>query len=275
MASLVNISNAHTGGFLSSNQGAFLGCGGKGGGVNGCGVKIYRGLTGQSGGKRRRKRRTKKRTGKKRRRKRGTKNCRKRHAKSRKRGKKSCKKRHTTRRKRGGATMENLNPSSGIDAFITRGSNGTRSEGLSNSELKTMRGGDGYGMTTESAYGQAHAGSPQGLGRGFHKSAGVPIDGYKSCGLLPDFKLGAGRNYTSNASIQKGAGKSVAAYNQYGPSEYGYTRPGVDGNRLYAGSYAPITNLSASQQCGGRKKVNKSRKHKKREKRAKDRKSVV
>jgi hypothetical protein len=167
--------------------------------------------------------------------------------------------------------MENLNPTSGINAFITRGSNGTRSEGLSNSELKTMRGGDGYGMTTESAYGQANAGSPSGIGRGFHNSAGVPIAGYKSCGLIPDFKLGAGRNYTSNASIQKGAGKSVAAYNQYGTGEYGYTRPGVDGNRLYAGSYAPITNLSYSQTCGGRKKAHKSRKRKKKAKRKKHR----
>ena len=39
MASLVNKTNAHTGGFLSSNEGPVVGCTGKGFGVNGCGIK--------------------------------------------------------------------------------------------------------------------------------------------------------------------------------------------------------------------------------------------
>jgi hypothetical protein len=51
MTSLVNKTNAHTGGFLSSNEGPIGGCTGKGMGVNGCGIKMYHGLVGQSGGK--------------------------------------------------------------------------------------------------------------------------------------------------------------------------------------------------------------------------------
>jgi hypothetical protein len=209
---LVNTTNAHTGGFLSSNEGAFLGCGGKGAGVTGCGIKMYRGLTGQSGGSK----------------------------------KKS--------RNKGGSTMENLSPNSGIDAFITRGGNGTRFEGLSKSELLTMRGGDGYGMTTNSAQTQAHTGSPEGTGMGFHNSAGVPITGYKSCGITPDFKLGAGTTYTGTKSIQKGAGTSIDIQNHDRSSKYGYSKASPGGNGKFAGSYAPFSNISRSQKCGGSRK---------------------
>ena len=69
MASLVNKTNAHTGGFLSSNEGPVGGCTGKGMGVNGCGIKMYRGLVGQSGGKKKRRRSRKKRRVSKKRRK--------------------------------------------------------------------------------------------------------------------------------------------------------------------------------------------------------------
>ena len=75
MASLVNKTNAHTGGFLSSNEGPVGGCTGKGMGVDGCGIKMYKGLVGQSGGKRRRSSKKKRRRKKKRKtRKRKTKN---------------------------------------------------------------------------------------------------------------------------------------------------------------------------------------------------------
>ena len=69
MTSLVNKTNAHTGGFLSSNEGPIGGCTGKGMGVNGCGIKMYHGLVGQSGGKKKRRRSRKKRRVSKKRRK--------------------------------------------------------------------------------------------------------------------------------------------------------------------------------------------------------------
>ena len=63
--SLVNKTNAHPGGFLSSNEGPVVGCTGKGGSATGsCGIKNYRGLV---GGKKRRKSRKKKRVSGKRR----------------------------------------------------------------------------------------------------------------------------------------------------------------------------------------------------------------
>ena len=74
MASLVNKTNAHTGGFLSSNEGPVGGCTGKGFGVNGCGIKMYHGLVGQSGGKKRRRSSKKKRRRKKKRKTRKRKN---------------------------------------------------------------------------------------------------------------------------------------------------------------------------------------------------------
>ena len=261
MASLVNKTNAHTGGFLSSNEGPVSGCTGKGFGVNGCGIKMYKGLVGQSGGKRRRSSKKKRRRKKKRKtRKRKTKNKRRK------------------RRHRGGATTNLLDPRAGLKAFATRGGNGSR--GLSVAEKRTLRGGRsqtthhspqnksnhhnhrlagggvGYGMTAKNASNQANLGTPSGTGQGFHSTATTSVTGYKNCGLIPNFKLGAGRNFKGPADIQSGAGKSVSAYNQYNSAGYGYLKPTLKGNADIAGYHAPITSTSKSQRCGtgGKKK---------------------
>ena len=124
MASLVNKTNAHTGGFLSSNEGPVVGWTGKGLGVNGCGIKTYRGLVGQSGGKKRRRSSKKKR----------------RRKKKRKTRKRKTKNKRRKRRHRGGATTNFLDPREGLRAFATRGGNGSR--GLSVAEKRTLRGGN-------------------------------------------------------------------------------------------------------------------------------------
>jgi len=129
MTSLVNKTNAHTGGFLSSNEGPVGGCTGKGMGVNGCGIKMYRGLVGQSGGKKKRRRSRKKRRVSKKRRK----------SRSKKR-RRSTKKKRRRRKHRGGATMEPMNPKAGLRAIATRGGNGSR--GLSAAEKRTLQGGN-------------------------------------------------------------------------------------------------------------------------------------
>jgi hypothetical protein len=259
MTSLVNKTNAHTGGFLSSNEGPVGGCTGKGMGVDGCGIKMYKGLVGQSGGKRRRSSKKKRRRKKKRKtRKRKTKNKRRK------------------RRHRGGATTNLLDPRAGLKAFATRGGNGSR--GLSVAEKRTLRGGNsshysksrpnrhqhhslagggvGYGMTANDAHIQANSGTPSGTGLGFHSTAPTSVTGYKNCGLIPNFKLGAGRNFKGPADIQSGAGKSVSAYNQYNSAGYGYLKPTLKGNADIAGYHAPITSTSKSQRCGtgGKKK---------------------
>ena len=257
MASLVNKTNAHTGGFLSSNEGPVVGCTGKGFGVNGCGIKMYRGLVGQSGGKKRRRSSKKKR----------------RRKKKRKTRKRKTKNKRRKRRHRGGATTNFLAPREGLRAFATRGGNGSR--GLSVAEKRTLHGGGnthykngrkpkhrlfgggvGYGMTSKNAIVQAASGVPAGTGHGYHLSAGTSVTGYKNCGLIPNFKLGAGRNFKGPADIQSGAGKSVAAYNQYNSAGYGYLKPTLKGNADIAGYHAPITSTSKSQRCGtgGKKK---------------------
>ena len=216
MASLVNKTNAHTGGFLSSNEGPVGGCTGKGFGVNGCGIKMYHGLVGQSGGKKRR---------------RSSKKKRRRRKKKRKTRKRKTKNKRRKRRHRGGATTNLLDPRAGLKAFATRGGNGSR--GLSVAEKRTLRGGRsstvhhtqnsskdrqyhrlagggvGYGMTAKNASFQAKSGTPSGTGEGFHSTATTSVTGYKNCGLIPNFKLGAGRNFKGPADIQSGAGKSV------------------------------------------------------------------
>ena len=263
MDSLVNKTNAHTGGFLSSNEGPVGGCTGKGFGVNGCGIKMYHGLVGQSGGKKRRRSSKKKR----------------RRKKKRKTRKRKTKNKRRKRRHRGGATTNFLAPREGLRAFATRGGNGSR--GLSVAEKRTLRGGStthyrkshphnhyhnhhhmmfgggvGYGMTSKNASVQAASGVPAGTGQGYHLSAGTSVTGYKNCGLIPNFKLGAGRNFKGPADIQSGAGKSVAAYNQYNSAGYGYLKPTLKGNADIAGYHAPITSTSKSQRCGtgGKKK---------------------
>ena len=263
MASLVNKTNAHTGGFLSSNEGAVGGCTGKGFGVNGCGIKMYHGLVGQSGGKKRRRSSKKKR----------------RRKKKRKTRKRKTKNKRRKRRHRGGATTNFLAPREGLRAFATRGGNGSR--GLSVAEKRTLRGGKtphyrnshphnhqhnhnhtlvgggvGYGMTAKNAHIQATSGTPSGTGQGFHSTATTSVTGYKNCGLIPNFKLGAGRNFKGPADIQSGAGKSVAAYNQYNSAGYGYLKPTLKGNADIAGYHAPISSTSKSQRCGtgGKKK---------------------
>jgi hypothetical protein len=257
MASLVNKTNAHTGGFLSSNEGPVSGCTGKGFGVNGCGIKMYHGLVGQSGGKKRRRSSKKKR----------------RRKKKRKTRKRKTKNKRRKRRHRGGATTNLLDPRAGLKAFATRGGNGSR--GLSVAEKRTLRGGNathfvrkphnhhtlvgggvGYGMTAKNASNQANSGTPSGTGEGFHSTATTSVTGYKNCGLIPNFKLGAGRNFKGPADIQSGAGKSVSAYNQYNSAGYGYLKPTSKGNADIAGYHAPITSTSKSQRCGtgGKKK---------------------
>lgn len=272
MTSLVNKTNAHTGGFLSSNEGPIGGCTGKGMGVNGCGIKMYHGLVGQSGGKKKRRRSRKKRRVSKKRRK----------SRSKKR-RRSTKKRRR-RKHRGGATMEPMNPRAGLRAIATRGGNGSR--GLSAAERRTLRGGRnkthynkpqishhrmygggvGYGMTANDAATQAASGTPSGTGQGFHLQAGTSVTGYKNCGLIPSFKLGASSNFKGPADIQQGAGKSVNAYNQYSSAGYGYLRPTPDGNRHIAGYHAPITSTSKSQRCGngGKRKKKGGRTRKRR-----------
>ena len=264
MASLVNKTNAHTGGFLSSNEGPVGGCTGKGFGVNGCGIKMYHGLVGQSGGKKRR---------------RSSKKKKRRRKKKRKTRKRKTKNKRRKRRHRGGATTNLLDPRAGLKAFATRGGNGSR--GLSIAEKRTLRGGStthyrkshphnhhhdhhhrlvgggvGYGMTAKNASIQANSGTPSGTGQGFHSTATTSVTGYKNCGLIPNFKLGAGRNFKGPADIQSGAGKSVSAYNQYNSAGYGYLKPTSKGNADIAGYHAPITSTSKSQRCGtgGKKK---------------------
>ena len=263
MASLVNKTNAHTGGFLSSNEGPVSGCTGKGFGVNGCGIKMYHGLVGQSGGKKRR---------------RSSKKKKRRRKKKRKTRKRKTKNKRRKRRHRGGATTNLLDPRAGLKAFATRGGNGSR--GLSVAEKRTLRGGRsstvhhiqnnskdrqyhrlagggvGYGMTAKNASNQANSGTPSGTGQGFHSTATTSVTGYKNCGLIPNFKLGAGRNFKGPADIQSGAGKSVSAYNQYNSAGYGYLKPTSKGNADIAGYHAPITSTSKSQRCGtgGKKK---------------------
>ena len=127
MTSLVNKTNAHTGGFLSSNEGPIGGCTGKGMGVNGCGIKMYHGLVGQSGGKKKRRRSRKKRRVSKKRR------------KSRSKKRRRTTKKRRRRKHRGGATMEPMNPRAGLRAIATRGGNGSR--GLSAAERRTLKGG--------------------------------------------------------------------------------------------------------------------------------------
>ena len=253
MASLVNKTNAHTGGFLSSNEGPVSGCTGKGFGVNGCGIKMYKGLVGQSGGKKRRRSSKKKR----------------RRKKKRKTRKRKTKNKRRKRKHRGGATTNLLDPRAGLKAFATRGGNGSR--GLSVAEKRTLRGGRpqtthhhhqqpnhhrlagggvGYGMTAKNASNQANLGTPSGTGQGFHSTATTSVTGYKNCGLIPNFKLGAGRNFKGPADIQSGAGKSVSAYNQYNSAGYGYLKPTSKGNADIAGYHAPITSTSKSQRCG-------------------------
>jgi len=246
--SLVNHSNAHTGGFLGSDQGAVTGCTGKGLGSSGsCGIKQFFGIKG--GGKRRKRSRiTRKR--KKRRR----------------------------RRKRGGATTNRLEPFKGKVAMLTRGGNASR--GLSAGEMRTIRGGgQGYGMTTESARAQATAGVPSGLGQGYHNHATTAVSMYKDCAITPPEKLGAGSLYVGTRLIQSGAGNqgilrpahvgrpagiTVDDYNQYDAASYGYTHPSPSGNEELSGYHAPITNLSRSQRCvrggGKQRKGGKSRK---------------
>jgi hypothetical protein len=272
MTSLVNKTNAHTGGFLSSNEGPVGGCTGKGMGVNGCGIKMYRGLVGQSGGKKKRRRSRKKRRVSKKRRK----------SRSKKR-RRSTKKRRR-RKHRGGATMEPMNPRAGLRAIATRGGNGSR--GLSAAERRTLKGGNltrftkrqiskphrlygggvGYGMTANDAATQAASGTPSGTGQGFHLQAGTSVTGYKNCGLIPSFKLGASSNFKGPADIQQGAGKSVNAYNQYSSAGYGYLHPTSAGNRYIAGYHAPITSTSKSQRCGngGKRKKKGGRTRKRR-----------
>lgn len=249
VASLVNKDNSHVGGLLSSNQGAVKGFGGKVIGADGkCkGIKQY-------GGKKH-KRHTKKKSHKKKHNKNKKRTHKKRTHKKRTSHKKSVykkrvayKKRKKTRkyRKKGGAVLEPQRPIHGLHSVLTRGGNASR--GLSPSEkAKLIGGGTGYGMTAENATMQSNTGTPSGIGMGNHKSAGVNITGYKNCNLTPDFKMGAGSNWKSLNSIQKGAGM-INKYNNITSGSYGYVPEGD--NKSFAGSYAPVKPLVRSQQCG-------------------------
>ncbi len=182
-----------------------------------------------------------------------------------------------------------MNPAAGLRAIATRGGNGSR--GLSTAERRTLRGGRnktqhsksqiasgesrhhrlfgggvGYGMTANDAATQAASGTPSGVGQGYHLKAGTSVTGYKNCGLIPSFKLGAGSNFKGPVDIQQGAGKSVNAYNQYNSAGYGYLHPTPEGNRHIAGYHAPITSTSKSQRCGngGKRKKKGGRTRKRR-----------
>lgn len=257
MSSLVNVDNSHPGNFLASNQGGVAGYGGKiiGKGGSCKGIKHY-------GGKRKRK--------------------------SKKRGRKS--KKHS-KSKKGGAVRQPQRPLEGIKHILKRGNNASR--GLSPAEKAVLKGGDntthhnkhkhkvhtlfgggvGYGMTSNNAKMQANAGNPSGIGMGNHNNATVSVSGYKNCGIIPDFKLGASKNYSSLENIQIGAGASlVDKYNNMTNSGYGYLKPGSDGNRLYADSYAPVTSTSRGQKCGKGGKKKRGRKSRKGRKGRKSRK---
>ena len=294
MVQLTNQSNSHTGGFLSSNEGAVTGCTGKGQAPGGsCGIKQFKGLVGG----RKRRRSTKKRHRRKHRRRR---------------------RRSSKRRKRGGSTVNRLNPREGMIAMLSRGGNGTRSRGFSAAERATLKGGygstpktrkiniyeikdyaykggrrrkklarggykltksspteskpkatvkfsgGGYGFTTADAKGSFGAHS---LGQGNHSHSTLPTSRYTNCGLFPKFKMGAGMNYVGTKVIQKGAGAapfpgnqaipimSTDGQNQLSNSNYGYTTG--KNAALFAPGHAQVTNLSHKQQCnlsGGRKK---------------------
>ena len=135
-------------------------------------------------------------------------------------------------RKRGGAVMEPHSPLTGLKSILSRGGNASR--GLSASEKRTLKGGYtknnikkynthtlfgggvGYGMTAADADMQAHTGSPSGIGIGNHNSAGVSVSGYKNCGIIPSFKLGAGTNWKSVGKMQIGASKKKRGSKQKG-----------------------------------------------------------
>jgi len=269
-SSFANQANAHTG--FSLQRGAAphgpqpTGCGGKAGLTSGkgCGVVSYTALR---GGKRSRKRKRKHRKRKKR----------------------------NSRRRCGGSPANLLEPKKGMRQMLTRGKNASR--GLSLSEKRTISGaglfgyskskknlidiapslqgndgldpsvktGGGYGYTRATA---AQSFGPHGLGQGYHLKGTLPTTGYKNCGIIPNFKMGAAVNYVGTKTIQKGAGPakfpsnqslklmSTDGQNQMPAASYGYTT-GKNAS-IFAPGHAQVTNLSNNkQQChlsGGRKK---------------------
>ena len=252
VSSLVNKDNSHVGGLLSSNQTGVKGFGGKVIGKDGTckGIKQY-------GGKKHKKRTHKKKSNKKRKHTRSKRNKRKSKKRIHKKkiyNKKSRKyniKRRKTR-KRGGAVREPHLPIKGLHSILVRG--GNAGVGLSRAQKATLIGGGvGYGMTAANADMQSNTGKPSGIGMGNHNSAGISITGYKNCNITPDFKHGAGSNWKSLNSMQRGAGM-VEKYNNMTAGAYGYI-PDGDNNK-FAGSYPPVKPITRSQQCGkgGKKK---------------------
>jgi hypothetical protein len=113
-------------------------------------------------------------------------------------------------------------------------------------------------MTAENANKQVTSGN--------NSNKNVPVTGYKNCGIIPDFKMGASKAYKGVGNMQIGSGRPtlVDKYNNMSNSGYGYSKPGIDGNRLYADSYPPVTSTSHLQKCGkgGKRKSKKMRKRK-------------
>lgn len=252
VSSLVNKDNSHVGGLLSSNQGGVKGFGGKIIGKDGSckGIKQY-------GGKKHKKHTRKNKSNKKRKRMRSIRNKRKskkrvHKKKTHKKGSKKQNRKSRKSKKRGGAVREPHRPIQGLRSILVRG--GNAGVGLSRAQKATLIGGGvGYGMTANNANIQSTAGMSPGIGMGNHKSAGISITGYKNCNITPDFKHGAGSNWKSLNSMQRGAG-IVDKYNNMTAGAYGYI-PDGDNNK-FAGSYPPVQPITRSQQCGkgGKKK---------------------
>ena len=130
---------------------------------------------------------------------------------------------------------------------------------------KLSQNGGGYGFNSKVAAGSF---GPNSLGQGYHLKATVPTTGYKNCGIIPDFKMGAGVNYVGTKTIQKGAGPakypsnqsmrlmSTDGQNQMANPNYGYTTG--KNAAIFAPGHAQVTiNNAHEQQChlnGGKKK---------------------
>lgn len=270
MTGLTNQANAHTG--FSLQRGAAphglpkTGCGGKNVGYSKpCGVVSYTSLRGGKRSKKRKRRRKRKGRG--------------------------------SRKRCGGSPLNRLLPKKGMRAMLTRGKNASR--GLSDYELRTISGGGsmgavgyrqpnskinlydvdgkkytgqnaaqnggGYGFNSKMATGSF---GPNSLGQGYHLKATLPTTGYKNCGIVPKFKMGAGQNYVGTKTIQKGAGPakypsnqsmklmSTDGQNQMPNPNYGYTT-GKNAS-IFAPGHPQVTiNNAHKQQChlsGGRKK---------------------
>ena len=227
MLEYTNTDNSHIGNMLASREGILQGCGGCSPAVNsgptaagnGKGIVQARGLQRPAKGGAKRRLKSKK---------------------SRKKPKRS--------RKRGGAPEG----SQTARQMARRSQQGTRSmvkRGRGGGRRRRRRRGGGIG------YGMSKAGARQAAED--HMGYGsTPETAYRSCGVNPPFKMGAGQPYDSMAALQKGAGKQATTKVDNNLSNAGYGYKGGD-VKLFAGSYAPVSSTSYEQTCqrGGKSRA--------------------